>query len=527
MVRSKWARLGRALMLAGMVWLSGQTASAAERTAAMNDVVAGLLTQLNVPDRFAGHVPDFAVEQRDLQCMGPNGPYTETVHLITDHGKLVAIYSGRPQIRVMPVTPHTAQPLADWVPPVRYHNATTTGARMTTIPWLTAWAYTGTEKGHRFEGGGKTLTFVEWQRWAPGNPTGATGYAEYRFTFDVDPKLGYVVRGDFVVQLDQRPIKKGQPISKFEYTNLLNGEMSRVWPGEWRYDRTAYTPADGDKFAGHAFAGWFNNVFAAELSDDRPVKLRSGGFISFIDDDDWSPALSTFADYAPSLQTCNVWQDQHNHLSFPDEPNHPNGYELRWTSRFQYLPPELSRHIADTMAMDDFGGRREVMIRIGQTEDFEDQPLPLATTRTRGISGHGLRIGTDVARSGSRSLVYTAGNPEGEKSHYRNRGEFLFLPQITLQAGHRYRIEAYARVTEPDTTARITADLYEWTPHDPARLKQQETNAAATPNEWVLIELDFTAPNYDAYLDLRFMQSGKGKVYYDDFKLEDLGPAKP
>jgi hypothetical protein len=221
--------------------------------------------------------------------------------------------------------------------------------------------------------------------------------------------------------------------------------------------------------------------------------------------------------YTFELRTCNVWQDQHNHVHFPKEPDKGGLYRVHPKFRAVFLPPELTKHVHEKMTLEDFGGARAVQIRIGVLEDFEEQPLPLTTT-VRGAYGHGLRVTTEKAHSGEKSLVFQgSGDPN-------TRGHFLFVPQIPLDANTRYLLEAWAFVEGEETEACVTGDLYPDSPHPKGRLLRQQTPSAKSGEGWKHLKLEFdtTPTRIDPFIDLRFRVVGPGKGNFDDFRLVKL-----
>lgn len=495
------------------------------------DEITRVATEAGLPARWAGEQPDFRAEERIFTFNGPQGPYEQKLTLIRDRGRIVAVVSPRPQIELRTGDPAKTEAELD-LP--RYHNAFT-NIRMTTIPWVESWSANGDELGGRAEGGGASITWRQWQVWKPGNAKAdRPGWCAYACTVRLDPRLGYVIELDARWESQSNRLGTGpKTIRGFEYTNLLNGQMSSVWPERQRFARTVYTPRDGDSRAGSRFAGWASHTWAGEISDDkeRRPKVRDGGLVGFLDRTG-GVFLSTTAPALPlTLQTCNVWQDQHQHLDFPDQPDDDGVWRLRWQSRLAAPPPEFSAYIWDAMAIDAFGGQRWPVLRFGVDEDFEGQPFAL-TEPVRGLTGHGLKLTRERTRSGAQAIVFDKlpasadGDPTG-KGRYTVRGAFLHLPQVELQPRSRYRFRAWMLAEGDGTRGRLTADTYEWTPHDDARIARSESPWVESGGEWRETAVEVVTGAADTSVDLRFQGVGAGRVFIDDCRFERLGPAAP
>jgi hypothetical protein len=206
-------------------------------------------------------------------------------------------------------------------------------------------------------------------------------------------------------------------------------------------------------------------------------------------------------------------------------------WRLHWQARLAAPPAAFSAHVWDSMRIDDFGGQRWPVLRFGIDEDFEGQPFAL-TEPVRGLTGHGLKLTRERARSGSQALVIdqlpaTADGESIGKGRYTARGAFLHLPQVELQPNSRYRFRAWILAEGDGTRARLTADTYEWTPHDDARLSRQESPWIDAGAEWRETALEVVTGALDPSLDLRFQGVGPGRVFIDDCRFERLGPATP
>jgi hypothetical protein len=163
-------------------------------------------------------------------------------------------------------------------------------------------------------------------------------------------------------------------------------------------------------------------------------------------------------------------------------------------------------------------------------EDFEGQPFPL-TEPVRGLTGHGLTLTGERVRSGSRAMVIdrlpSSASAAVDRGRYTARGGFLHLPQVELRPHSRYRFRAWMLVEGEGARARITADTYEWTPHDDARLSRQKSPWVEAGTEWRETAVEVVTGAIDPSVDLRFQGIGPGRVFIDDCRFERLGPAAP
>jgi hypothetical protein len=462
-------------------------------------------------DIFQHHAPMFHAECRDFEFHGPNGPYREILWLISDRDRHVALYKPgeKPYLDVFSNNPHEAPDTL--IMPERYHNATLLGTRLTTSNWYDKWAISGDEHSYSFSGGGDSLTLTETQRWSVSGAYRRDGYSAHIFTFKCDPKLGYVVDMDFVLVTDDSTNRNP------EFINFMPRDVVNPWPGENRYTYTIYTPPDRKGYYGYA-----NNLYAGNLSDEKKTdwgkgfEVKPGGFIGMIEKNTYSPVLFRYGNYRFVQRTCDAWLDQHNHVLLP--PRGPDGtYRIDARFLFAYLPPAASDYVIDNAEINTFSDRRATMIRLGITEDFEDQPLPLTATTiglTKGFWEEDFVIDTDVAYSGRKSLRIDGRSENALATSMEN---FIRYPQIPLETNTTYRISVMARTSSPSVQAWISAETYEWTPYDPERLSCYKTNTTSG-QEWQLLLLEFRTPSFDPFVDLRFQAIGNGMAWFDDFR---------
>ena len=249
----------------------------------------------------------------------------------------------------------------------------------------------------------------------------------------------------------------------------------------------------------------------------------------------------TLAGADARVSVCNAHADIDFIVDWPKDlkPNADGLTRLVIKHRLLSLPPEVTRHIWKNMELR-YKGLGTVTIRMGEMNDFEGEPTP-ATEPIRGIiNTSGLKL-ADQGRSGSKSLLV-------QGTVWPN------LPQIALQPETRYRLEAWVKVrklTAEELAARktrheswrqkqikrgkkdvpewsaptgpakayITGYFYEWSPHSNTWLRKLQTNSVTSDiEEWQKVELEFTTPAWDPFIDIRF-HCNNGAAYVDDFIL--------
>jgi hypothetical protein len=474
-----------------------------------------LLINSMIQDQFGGFSPSFHIEKRNFNFTGPNGVYTETLYVIMDRDRYVALYKSgeKPFLDVFAHNPYEAPDTL--IMPVRYHNATLLGTRLTTTNWYDKWAISGDEHSYSFSNGGDSLTLSETQRWHKTGVYNRDGYSAHTFTFKCDPKLGYVVDMEFALETDD------STNTNPEFINLMPRDVVNPWPGKNRYHYTIYTPTSKKGYFGYA-----NNLHAGNISDEKKTdwgkgfEVRSGGFIGMLEQNAYSPVLFRNGDHRFVHRTCDAWLDQHNHILLP--PKGPDGYHrINAKFLFCYLPPSASNYVLETSKIDDFEGKRATMIRLGITESYEDQPLPMTSTSiglTKGFWQPDFEITDKIAYSGQKSMIIEGISKEEAQKPQTN---FIRYPQVILKPDTKYSIKAMVKVEGRNTEAFITGALYEWTPYDTTRIKRFQTDKSDS-KEWADVQMTFTTPAYDPFIDVRFMVIGTGKAYFDDFEFVEL-----
>jgi hypothetical protein len=470
------------------------------------DELAALVAEAAPPARFAGRTADLRATTRAFDFVNPGGTERVEMVLIHDRDRLVAVYDPRMAQVDLITDPEATTSEPAW--PTRYHWAHLFGTRMSLALWYDGQYVSSQEKKLSISGGGPSITLAFDETWTRKRKATSRG----ELTIALDPVLGYVGTLTFALATDDARKRT------IEFSNIQPGQMGSVWPERQRWDRTVITPRGSD-----AIRGWYNNLAAADISDKGGLTIRDRGFIGFLPGEGdrakgWGVGIAYAATNGTgSSSTCNVWLDQHNSFDLPAKADADGLFRVAATLRVQGIPPEAATLIGKRTAIDDFGGKRAVQIRFGALEDFEAQPLPL-TTPVRGGWQDGLRIAEGDAHSGTKALLIP-GHPADKPLGLTG---FLTSPQIELEAGARYRIEAWAKVVG-DGQAFIQGTYYEYSPHDPKRLGEPvRTTAAQAGGGWTRIEAEITADRLGPFLDLRFLCLGGGHALFDDFTMTRL-----
>ena len=208
-------------------------------------------------------------------------------------------------------------------------------------------------------------------------------------------------------------------------------------------------------------------------------------------------------------------------------------------------------------------GLNAVACRIGTTEDFETQPVPL-TEPVRGLAWttHPPEVTTTDAHSGKKALVlrgeYGVNDP---RVHIEPD-----IPQIPLRPKAKYLLEAWFRVEnmtdaeradyldaykkmaadlarknkartergeeeleipkylapKPHGQVYMTAHLYETSPKGRRWLLPQKTTAASGyKTAWQKVSLEFTTPAWDPYVFISVV-CDSGSAIMDDFTFKRI-----
>jgi hypothetical protein len=222
-----------------------------------------------------------------------------------------------------------------------------------------------------------------------------------------------------------------------------------------------------------------------------------------------------------------------------------NRYVVR--HRMVGMPPEMTKYVWDNMNLL-HKGERKLLLRMGQLEDFEDQPLDVCG-RHRGLTIGGT-VSEDFARSGKKSLKFTGTLRNGN-------------PTLCVRPDRKYRMEAWMKVVEWPAADRQAAEearkaalekakadaekalaagkqprpvadakplgpaqaymtvAYALYDLDPPVAPPMKSNVVNPGGDWQHVVLDFTSPKWGPSLRLG-LTAENCTVYMDDFQLAEV-----
>ena len=523
---------------------------AAQGRLVVGDEIDGLESRVRPPRRFADHRPDWRVERRTFTFQHAHDKVeTKAYDVVLDGDKVVALLRSG-DILLIALTPDTAKEEID-LPTERLHLDNLPGPSLPTHQFLqrdiprhgSIYVELGEEAMLRdsWESNGQMLTLVRRQRLPEYE-------VEARFTFRVDPVYGYRIDAVRDVAFDTKPVPGS--------TKMAGGTFTPGCYVPWEhaaiYDRTVFTPASG-LGGGDGMRGWANNLVCMDRCDSDKANFawRDGGFIAFLPDrDGWSPCF-TRRDGAGDVPmvVCNAHNDFHITFKLGDAERGEDGrYHFRPVHRLLALPPEMTAKVWDGMELIEKNSTA-VIIKIGEVEDFESQPVAL-TRPARGMvwTGNQPEIVHDRAHSGDRSILI------------RGRA-WPNLPQVSLQPDVRYRLEGWIEIRPwdeerlaaertketkhreslvkkgkdlpPETDwehleakAYISGDFYEWSPYSGEMLERMRTTeATGTQEGWQHVVLEFDSPSWGPFINIAFHAEGCDALL-DDFSLQAVEGAK-
>jgi len=499
------------------------------------DEIDQLEAKLKPEARFSDYVPRWRVETRTFAFAHYKKTKSSTFTIILDGDKVVGVMCSG-DIMVVARTPDDASTKVN-MPTERLHLDNLLGPSFPIYQFIQKAKTHGSihrdiedsTAGEWWEVGDRHLDFVRKQQHEKYD-------IEARFRFTVDPIYGYRIDG--IRDMTWKVNPKGTTFNGGSFTP----GCYVPWEYAATYDRTVWTPISGK------LEGWANNLVCMDRCDanKKAFAWRDGGFIAYLPDrDGWSPVFTRKdgTGDTPSLSLCNAHNDFHIKFQIKDLPAVGKTYPFRFVHRHMALPPEMTAHLWNNVELIQ-SKASAIVIRLGETEDFEKQPVPL-TEPARGLiwTSGGPKVAEGVARSGNQSITFTG-------------RAWPNLPQISLQPNTKYRLEGWYKV-EPwsdeqweaakkkdasrrekltkrgkklpaevdweaakrDAKAYITADFYEWSPHTGEMVKKMRTNAA-TPDKdgWQHVVLDIDSPAWGPALNVTF-HADYCNVWLDDFAL--------
>ena len=528
------------------------------------DEIDDLADKIKLRDRFRGYKPKFHYTQNTFTFQHPTGPKQMLLRLVMDDDKYIAVV-GDDHIQLLSITPGTARTSLPFRAG-RYHLDNFRGPTIPTGDFLegvtrfTTAGVKGIPRTDHFREGGTHLTLVR------ASDTGRRRVLN-RFVFRVDERFGYVIEATFTA-LFKRPVE-GE--DRKASTSVFCPNTYVPWPTRWLYDRTVICP-DGST----GYYGWCNNTIAIDRADrdPRPFIWRDKGFIAFLNPSTGWSICRTRSDGGPAApMTLDNLRNQFDvTIPFAEELPKDLGERETYTAvhRLLPLPPEMTEHIRKNMKFLDVGADPAVVCRIGQTEDFEDQPVAM-TEPIRGLAWteNPPVVSRVHAHSGSRSLRL--------KGNWGTNDPRVFIepdiPQISLRPNATYLLEAWLKVDsmadgdredylnayrdmvaelkkklkeqqdgkaerlpweeDPEKIpayvpprrhgqAYITAHLYETSPAKRHWLVRQQTTAATAETAgWQKVSLTFTTGEWDPYVHIAFV-CNSGSAYLDDFTFKRI-----
>jgi len=536
-----------------VLWAAAVLGAAAP---ALADEIDDLADRINLRERFHGYKPKFHYAQKTFSFEHPGGPRRQILRLIMDGQRYVAIIADD-HIQLLAFTPGTARKVLA-LRSGRYHLDNLVGPILPTGEFLeqrrrySTRGVRGTPLTDHFRGGGSELSLVRASE-------SSRRKVVSTYVFSVDERYGYVIEGTTTV-LFKKPVE-GE--NRQATTRVFCPNSYVPWPTRWIYDRTAYCPGgSGD------YLGWVNNTIAIDRADrnKRLFTWRDKGFIAYLHaKDGWSPCR-TRGDGGPDapMTLDNARNLFEVTIPFADELPKDEADRETYTAvhRLFALPPELGRYVREHMKLINVGSSA-LVCRIGDTEDFEDQPVPLAEP-IRGLAWTGKppAVTSEEVHSGRKALML--------RGEYRVNDPRLIVqpdvPQIPLRPKATYLLEAWFKVENMTDRERsdylaayrqmvadlekknkqlvergqkeleipeyvrpkrhgqayITAHLYETTPEDRKWLVRQQTTAASGyKTAWQKVSLEFTTPAWDPFVYISIV-CDSGTAFLDDLTLKRI-----
>lgn len=306
------------------------------------------------------------------------------------------------------------------------------------------------------------------------------------------------------------------------------------WPGEATYQQGFFTPGRSYRVDRQTGKGWSDGCrFATFWTTGPSIEgirhgwhplVRPEGLMGYVGGrDGWGVGLTSVpADSDHLCKICPAWAEFHViGPPIPQKADNDGYWRVSYRRRMVGLPPEVQELIRKEAKLIDFGGQQALMIRL-DGEDFEDQPLPLATPQ-RGMRfvDRLVKLTEERAHSGKKAIVMQGIGPQGlKKVQERLYNEH---PQCRSDLNTKYRLECWAFADGPDTEAFVIAR--QAGPPDGSFYLQKEsigshrTDSARSGEGWKKVAMEFNSGPRGGVLSLGFAVVGPGKGYFGDFRM--------
>ncbi|MCD6304507.1 MAG: hypothetical protein J7M21_06050 [Planctomycetes bacterium] len=531
------------------LWAAVTAAALGAGPAAPADEMDDLAAKLHVRPAFLNYRPEFHYTQRTIELPTPKGTERRVFRFIMDGEKYVALIS-EDYIELLAFTPARARRQFA-LRSGRYHLDNVRGPLMPTGAFLgrargrrPAGRYPSVPQTDHFRGGGLKVTLVRAR-------DASDRKVVDRYDFLVHPVFGYMVDAHTEVTFKRPP-------SVRQFTTTVFCPNSYIpWPTRQIYDMTVFCPGQGG-----GYRCYVNNPLSIARAgrNSKVFTWRDGGFIAFLSSKTAPGVCRTRSDGGPpAAMTLDARNQFHVTIPLPDRvlgtASQDQPY-VRQTYRAEQrlfgLPPAIAEYLRKHATAIPVG-TDGVICRIGQTEDFEDQPVALSEP----VQGLAWTAGSPLvtlraAHSGRKSLEL--------RGQWRTNEPVLKFrpdrPPVPLRPEARYRLEAYLRAESMSDEQResyrrnylllaarlrgqgrqvppfvapkrrgeayIIAELHERYPRDPnvapVAVYKTKPCLAATDGAgtWQKVSLEFTTPRWDPFVEFVFVVDS-GQALLDDF----------
>jgi len=508
------------------------------------DEIDDLAARLALKARWHGYKPDFHHTQQTYTFSEPGGPTKRTWRLVMDGPRYIALIPDD-HIQLLGFTVGTAP--TSYTPPTRYLMDSFRGPVLPTqclLPRFVTYDDSGASNISRsdsFGAGGSTLILTRFSSRYPVEVV-------KKYAIGVHPQLGYMVEGTTVVTF-RRP----DPKTKEFTADIACSGSFQPWPSQWAYDKTVLTPSGTADVQGYAN----NTAGMVQLGSSGPLTLRDGGFVAWLDSQNsWSPCR-TFSGIGPDANMTLDPRSNTLHLRIPIPPEireDPRGARQVWklTERMFALPPELAAYLRQ-QAKPALPAGAGLVLRIGRTEDFEDQPIAFSQP-VRGLAWSASqtppKLLTDRGASGKKCLLiegkaqpnvpWFSVSPDVQRVRLRPDTKYTIEAMMKAEdltakerTGYRQAYDSMAgkMTTEgktppdfeplvPHAEAYVEAELHASPDGGPAPVSRHKSTVTKADNPaWQKVTLEVATPQYDTYLRVSFI-SHSGTALLDDFSLK-------